>query len=1143
MCGVFLGIISGLVLMTMLVATVFILLLSRGPIEVPVLRERAAAMLEKQLNGQAHASIGRTFLARGKHGPSLQIENFVLKDNQERTLVAAPQAEISVATLALLTGQLAISGLEFSGLDVKLAVLPDGQMAVSAGQGDAMILPAPATGTALQPADIFAAVFVAASSKAPFLGQMQRIGLTNGKLEVDDRRLQSTIAFSRLNVSLDRLGPGGIDFSASALSEAGPFSVRLLARANIDLMRLVPKLAPEVSDNSPYVIDFEGKDLPVHELLLAFGQGHQAVDISMPLSLKGNLGFSNEGKLQAAQGKFAFGAGFFRVDDPEAAPVQTDEILGSVNFDPQGQRFVLPVIEYFAGLTHIAVEGEIALSKDNIADHRVHLAGTKLVFAADKPGEKPLNIDSLVLDGAVPVDLTSATIEKMEFKGAELTSILAFKGQNTPDGAAISGNIEVSHTTIRAFLALWPGFLVPDLQTWLTDHVQAGVIDKGRMHFAYDAATIKAMKQKLPIPDESMVIDMVASGGTMTPLPGLPPMTGIEGTGHVTGTTASFNINKAEIDTNNRRLNISDAKFSIPDTRPQKLNPALISAHVQGTVDAAVDLLSREVLKKFNNVPGEPSQYKGALEGNVDIAFKIGKTATPDDISVKTSLNTSGLSVEKVLGNERLDNANLAIVITKTLMSVKGEGRMFGAPVAVDLRKAGTAPTDASLTFTMDEATRQKRGIDFGPGFSGPVLIKATTQLADGDRSKAEAPSGETRALVDIDLTKANIEGVLPGWSKPAGKPGRCTFALTIKEGAMNLDQFALDGGNASFRGTIQLDGASKFQSAKFSAFRLSPSDDLRLDIQKEGELLKITGRGGATDARPFISDLLAHSRAKAVNGQDMDLDLKVNVLNGFNRQRLEGLDLKLRRRSGAVQRVQASGRLSGSPFKIVPQDSAEGPILAVSTENAGGLLEFLDMYRKMEGGSLSLTVRPGAEHTTGSVQIRNFVLNDEPALRAVLNQNNANNGPDGPNRARFSRLQGDFDRSDGRIDINDAAMYGQQVGATLEGMIDYGRDRVDLAGNLVPAYELNNLFSKIPLVGPLLGGGKNEGLFAINFRVTGAASAPTLRVDPLSAIAPGIFRKILGVADGTQFNQNNRIPAPPTGPPQTGPMDLVPQQ
>ena len=81
----------------------------------------------------------------------------------------------------------------------------------------------------------------------------------------------------------------------------------------------------------------------------------------------------------------------------------------------------------------------------------------------------------------------------------------------------------------------------------------------------------------------------------------------------------------------------------------------------------------------------------------------------------------------------------------------------------------------------------------------------------------------------------------------------------------------------------------------------------------------------------------------------------------------------------------------------------------------------------------------------------------------------------------QFAKLEGDFTRTASRIEFRDAVIWGTQVGFTLGGWIDYGRDRADIAGTFVPAYGLNNMFSQVPVVGLILGGGRNEGLFAVN--------------------------------------------------------------
>jgi hypothetical protein len=51
-------------------------------------------------------------------------------------------------------------------------------------------------------------------------------------------------------------------------------------------------------------------------------------------------------------------------------------------------------------------------------------------------------------------------------------------------------------------------------------------------------------------------------------------------------------------------------------------------------------------------------------------------------------------------------------------------------------------------------------------------------------------------------------------------------------------------------------------------------------------------------------------------------------------------------------------------------------------------------------------------------------------------------------------------------------------------------------------------MFGQIPLFGIFLGGGSNEGLVGVTYEVVGPPGAPILRVNPISAVAPGLLRK-----------------------------------
>ncbi len=74
----------------------------------------------------------------------------------------------------------------------------------------------------------------------------------------------------------------------------------------------------------------------------------------------------------------------------------------------------------------------------------------------------------------------------------------------------------------------------------------------------------------------------------------------------------------------------------------------------------------------------------------------------------------------------------------------------------------------------LDETARRNLGLDPSNSISGAIPIR----LAGHVSSTSER---DGRFNVEADLTPAQIDGYLPGWVKPAGKPARATFTVTTK--------------------------------------------------------------------------------------------------------------------------------------------------------------------------------------------------------------------------------------------------------------------------------------------------------------------------------------------------------------------------
>ena len=372
-------------------------------------------------------------------------------------------------------------------------------------------------------------------------------------------------------------------------------------------------------------------------------------------------------------------------------------------------------------------------------------------------------------------------------------------------------------------------------------------------------------------------------------------------------------------------------------------------------------------------------------------------------------------------------------------------------------------------------------------------------------------------AEVEIDLTPAGVDNLVPGLSKPAGKAGKATFVVKpTPEGAF-LSNIVIDMGVPMMRGSAQMDPAGGVQSATITEARIAPGDDFRVDVVNGPTSLKVSVRGASLDARAFVKSLWQGASSGQSAAKDFDLDAKIASVVGANKQGMTGVELTAFRRGGETRLGSLRGRI-GSGAVMATGTGGETRLM---TSDAGALLRFADLYPRLEGGNLNLLLRSQRDLSAGEATLNDFVLRDEPAFRQLVSAGRARVSEDGatvvdPSRVRFDKMTASFERTPGKLTIQDGVIYNPSMGLTAQGVIDFDHNQIDVSGSFVPAYTVNTMLTKIPLVGVLLSGGQNDGVFGVSYRVHGPMSGPTLTVNPLSAIAPGILRRMLGAIDGT---------------------------
>jgi hypothetical protein len=108
-----------------------------------------------------------------------------------------------------------------------------------------------------------------------------------------------------------------------------------------------------------------------------------------------------------------------------------------------------------------------------------------------------------------------------------------------------------------------------------------------------------------------------------------------------------------------------------------------------------------------------------------------------------------------------------------------------------------------------------------------------------------------------------------------------------------------------------------------------------------------------------------------------------------------------------------------------------------------------------------------------------------------------------------FDRIFINFTNKNGIINIEEAKFQGFSLGGNLKGFTDLDKQKLSLEGIIVPAYAINALLNKIPLIGQVITGIEGDGLIGVNFKVTGTYDEPSYNVNPLSILTPGILRSV----------------------------------
>jgi hypothetical protein len=1109
--------------------------LSNGPIQVDVFTPWLVSAIEENFGSHDRVEVGGTQIESTENGgAAVRIRDIVVRDADGAVVARAPKAEVRVSAMSLLSGHMRAESLNLVGAELHVRIDRDGGFTVFAGAEKHPIATAtvPATGPALasyqakpvrpvqggkapaaaapntvlasagtvlparETSDVFAALlaWIDGIGETGLDGHdLRELGLKEGTLSVVDERTGKDWELGNITLAIERPRGGGVVIRLGSQDAKRPWAVV----ASIKPIR-----------NGVRSVEIEARHVSANDLLRAARIGDGSLDANLPLSasLQGEIGAN--GVPRNLSGRIVAESGYVGDANDEDGRLDLDHAEFKFSWDAASRMLSVP-FQIVSGGNRITLLGQVEAPQQPGREWHFKIGGGSVVLATPGTRSDPLILNRIAVAGRFDQAGKRLVVEEGDFGNTSVNVAMSGNADYSSGDLHLHAGIAGKRMSVEAAKRLWPVFVAPKVRDWFNEHLVGGTVDHFTIGVNAPFDTLRSSGP--PIPDNGLSVEALVTGGVIRPVADLPALTDADLTVRISGRNAQIAVGKAIADLpSGRKLVLSSGLFEVPDTAPHE-PPARAHFKLDGPVPAAAELLAMERLRDVAGAPFDPATSHGTMSAQVMLAMPLKPDLPPGSTNYSITVDAANFSADHLIMGQRLDAAVLHVSATPQGFQFKGDTRIGGAPANLEYRKArGDSDADIRIIGMLDAAARNNLGLDPGGKISGSIPIRVTGRAAiTSDR--------DGRFSVEADLTSAQLDGFLPGWVKPAGKPARATFTLTTKPQAIRIDDLVIEGAGEGVKGVIELDGAGDLQSAYFPSYGFSDGDKATLRAERAADgALHVTMRGEVYDGRGFIKALTGGSSGSPSDKRqtpDVDLDLRLGAVLALNGEALSNVDLKMSRRAGEIRSLGLSAKIGRDATLTGDlRSQADGrQVIYLRSSDAGALFRATDVYSRMLGGQLAMVMdRPSANNPLqqGALSVANFVIHDEAELQRAAGSTPQNIPQPPRSDMQFSSMRVDFTRTPGRVALRDGVVRGPVLGGTIDGMIDYSRDKVELRGTLVPLYGPNNLFGWIPVFGQILGGEK-EGVFGFTYQVVGRPGNPVLNVNILSVLAPGLLRKI----------------------------------
>ncbi|WP_245766319.1 DUF3971 domain-containing protein [Sulfitobacter brevis] len=1084
-----------------------IIYLTGRPITTPEwLQQRIETRIAEALP-QVRVQFGEMTLVVDKGWrPRVRLRDVAVNAASGAEIVRFNELKASFAMRPLLDGLVQPRDIALSGVFVTLRRGTNGRVSLTAGTGTA----APASEAASIPQLIGQVDRLLAT---PALSALARAEIRALTIRYEDARSKRAWTIDGGRLLLAREGDDltiGADLAVlSGGAEAATLSANYTSR--------IGEHAAE------FGVSFEGvaaSDIAAQAPVFAWLDVLRA-----PISGAVRSGIEPSGRFAPLNATLQIGAGVVQPNN-QTTPIPFDGARSYFSYDPADQVLQFDEVsvqsKWITGLASgsavLGTAGKGGPLTDLVGQFNLRdLVASPRSFYAD-----PVTLEEADVDFQLSLNPFRVQLGRLQISDQGQTLLVDGELAAEPAGWRIALNGWMDGIRPERILSLWPEGIGFKTRKWLTENLIEGTLQD-----------IDVALRRTPDAAPEVYLAFDYQDASVRFMKTMPPVT--QGRGHMSIVDKRLVVSLDSgqvVAPQGGAVTLAGSSFIMPDITVKDGPPAVIRLETRSTVTATLALLDVEPMRVMQKakLPIDLMNGRAAMEGTIALPLKKG--TKPDAINYHFTGDLTAVKTEKLIKGRRLTASKIAVNVDNRALNLSGAAQLDG----VDVKGAWAQPIGPGASKSRLEGqlalgpdALEAFNISLPPG----TIAGAGTADITLDLQKGSVP----RFALSSNLRGLKVAVPQLSWVKPAASAGKFELSGTLGP-VPQVERLHVEGAGLSATGSVSLGEGGTMERLRFDRVRLGDWLDVPVDLvgQGKGRPVQVVLRGGALDLRRA-----EFGKSKPTGQKTPPMQVTLDQLRITDTIALTGLRGNFDTARGLDGSFEA--RINGTvpvQGRVLPQNGRSAVQLLSS--DAGGVLRGAGLLNQVAGGQLSLILLPVGTGGAfdGLLTVGDVAVKDAPGIAALVNAVsvvglvNELNG-DG---IYFDEVEAKFRLTPNRLTLTEASAVGASLGLSMDGVYALDSGMIDMQGVISPVYLLNGIGSVLTR--------KGEGLIGFNYGLTGPAKSPSVSINPLSALTPGMFRDIFRRPPPKLPNVEGAAPAPTsptlaTRPPSNSPQTTAP--